>query len=149
MTIIEPNMPLRAYDTYGVTSPHTRVAKCSEVSAPCTACPEWHCGAHAHGWQTMCDVGTEIGQKRARYIIDHSGRHWTAVQDGGLVTFSFAPGQECFAEHRVALEQEPLFTLKRGHINDRHARPRVVDGPEWLERFALNQIKLKESHDRG
>ena len=156
--LIEPNGPTQAYDTYGVVAPkrtHTRAAMCEEMAGQCVnyahpenPCHEMHCGAWAHGWQTLCDVSTEIGQRRARYIIDHSGRHWTAKQDGGMVTFTFPPGQQCFAEHRVALDREPLFTLKRGDWRT-YARPRVVDGSEWLDRFANNQIKLKETHDRG
>lgn len=149
--LIEPNGPSRAYDTYGVIAPkatHTRKALCAEVNQPCASCPEWHCGATMHGWQTMCDVATEIGQRRARYIIDHSERRWTAEQDGGLVTFTFPPGQQCFADHRIALDREPLFTLKRGDYRT-HVRPAIIDGSEWIDRFANNQIKLKETHDRG
>lgn len=159
MTVIEPNGPTQAYDTYGLVSPrstHTRAARCEEHVGPCNqtdeggnrTCDEWHCGAWAHGWRTLCDVGTEIGQQRARYIIDESERHWTAMQFGGMVTFTFPPGQQCFTEHRIALDREPLFTLKRGDYRT-YARPRVVAGDEWLDRFAMNQIKLKEVHDRG
>lgn len=139
--LIEPNGPSRLYDTYGVIAPkatHTRPATCEEIE----------CGAHIHGWQTKIDVGTEIGQKRARYIIDHSGRRWTAEQNGGLVTFTFPPGQKCFGEHRVAIGREPFFTIKRGDYRT-YARPRVVEGSEWIDRFANNQINLKQSHDRG
>lgn len=156
---IEPNGPSHAYDTYGVNAPrltHTRPARCEEIVQPCAnhnnpenACLEWHCGAHAHGWQTLCDTATEIGQKRARYIIDHSGRAWTAKQDGALVTFTFPPGQQCFAGHRVALDREPIFTLRHGDWRNYFERPRILNGDEWLDRFANNQIKVKEAHDRG
>lgn len=130
-------LPARAYDTYGIVMPkgtHTRVATCQEVE----------CGAHAYGWMTKLDVGTEIGVKRARYIIDHSGRHWTAEQNGGLVTFTFPPGQQCFAEHRVALEKEPLYTLKHGSM-----RPDVISGQEWLDRFGTNQQALAYIQEQG
>lgn len=155
---IEPNMPARAYDTYGVAAPrntHTRKGTCEEVTSPCSnydsptnPCKEWHCGASAHGWQTLVDVSTTIGQRQARYIVDHSGRHWTAQQDGSMVTFTFPPGQQCFADHRVPLDRPPLFTLKHGDWRI-HNRPSVLDGDEWLDRFANNQITLKEKHDRG
>lgn len=155
---IEPNMPAHLYDTYGVIAPkrtHTRKALCAEVSAPCVnagsvdnPCHEWHCGAMAHGWKTLCDVSTEVGQRRARYIIDHSERHWTATQEGAMVTFTFPPGQQCFADHRVSNDREPFFTLKHGDYR-LMSRPAALDGSEWLDRFANNQIKLKESHDRG
>jgi hypothetical protein len=138
---IEPNQPASAYDTYGIVMPketHTRVASCHEVD----------CEAYARGWMTKVDVGTEIGVKRARYIIDHSGRTWTAEQAGGLVTFTFPPGQECFAEHRVALERDPLYTIKRGDWRT-YGSGSPVSTEEWLNRFGENQATLKQLHDRG
>jgi hypothetical protein len=137
VTIIEPNMPSHLYDTYGLISPkttHTRVATCAEVD----------CEAMANGWVTKVDVGTEQGQARARYIVDHSGRAWTAEQDGGLVTFTFAAGQTCFAEHRVTLERDPFFTVKRGDYRTR-GLPHVVGAQEWVDRFGTNQEHLKKT----
>ncbi len=138
---IEPNLPARAYDTYGIVMPkqtHTRVATCAEVE----------CSAHVHGWLTKVDVGTEIGQQRARYIIDHSGRHWTAEQNGGLVTFTFPPGQTCFAEHRVPRDEAPLYTIKHGDWRT-YARPASVGTEEWLNKFGENQDVLAKLHNRG
>jgi hypothetical protein len=137
VTVIEPNMPSHLYDTYGLVSPkstHTRVGTCAEVD----------CAAMANGWTTKVDVGTEIGQERARYIVDHSGRAWTMEQVGGLVTFTFAPGQECFAEHRVPLERDPFYTIKRGD-HRLPGRPNVVDPQEWINRFGTNQEHLKKT----
>lgn len=135
MTIIEPNLPASMYTTYGIIAPkktHTRPATCEEVE----------CDAMKFGWLTKIDVGTEIGVKRARYIIDHSGRHWTAKQDGGLVTFTFPPGQKCFAEHRVTLERDPIFTMKSGDFRS-HNRAESVGVEQWIDRFASNQERLK------
>lgn len=138
---IEPNGRPSDYDTYGIVQPrstHTRVGTCEEVE----------CGANAYGWITKVDVGTPIGQQRARYIIDHSGRHWTSEQDGGLVTFTFPPGQQCFAEHRVSLEREPLFTIKHGDYRT-SARPSAVSTEEWLNRFGENQATLAKIVEAG
>ena len=138
---IEPNLPARAYDTYGIVQPkrtHTRPATCQEVE----------CGAYAYGWMTKVDVGTEIGQKRARYIIDHSGRRWTAEQNGGLVTFTFPAGQRCFAEHRVSLEREALFTVRSGDWRV-STRSTAVSAEEWINRFGENQATLAKIHQEG
>lgn len=163
---LPPKMESHRYDTYGVVNPrstHTREATCQEMTSTCTAivgyegkgdvtapifCPERHCGPHNHGWKTLVDVGTELGQRQARYIIDHSGRKWTAKQEGNAVTFTFPAGQKCFTEHRLPLDRPPLFTLKPVHSNVPQ-RPSVIDGYEWLDRFGTNQIRLKELHDRG
>ena len=136
---ITPLGQSREYDTYGIIMPvetHTRPATCAEVE----------CGAQLRGWKTMVDVGTEIGQKRARYIIDHSGRHWTAEQDGFLVTFSFPPGQTCFAEHRVSLEREELYTISRGDWRS-NSSGQPVGVQEWLNRFGENQETLAKVHN--
>lgn len=131
------------YDTYGLISPkqtHTRVATCAEVE----------CEAHIHGWVTKVDVGTEIGVQRARYIIDHSGRTWTSKQEGGLVTFTFPASQECFREHRVTLNREPIYTVMHGdHRQTRDGVASPVGSDEWVDRFANNQINLEELFKRG
>lgn len=157
---IEPNGRPSDYDTYGIVTPkstHTRVGTCEEVDTRCTSrtvdeqgnvlwsCPEMHCGPHAHGWLTKVDVGTEPGQQRARYIIDHSGRRWTAEQNGGLVTFTFPAGQQCFAEHRVSLERDPLYTIRSGDWRSL-GRPTAVSTEEWLNRFGENQANLAKIH---
>lgn len=136
MTIIEPNLPSNLYTTFGIIAPkrtHTRPATCAEVE----------CEAMKFGWMTKVDVGTDIGVQRARYIIDHSERHWTSQQNGGLVTFTFPPGQKCFAEHRVTLERDPIFTMKKGHIGDAYARAEPVSTDQWMDRFGSNQERLK------
>lgn len=136
---VEPNGNPREYTTYGIVMPkssHTRSATCRETD----------CKAYARGWMTKVDVGTEIGQQRARYIIDHSGRKWTAKQEGGLVTFTFPPGQQCFAEHRVSLERDPLYTIAPGDWRAT-GRPTVVGTEEWINRFGENQNVLAKAID--
>jgi hypothetical protein len=65
-----------------------------------------------------------------------------------LVTFTFPPGQECFAEHRVSLERDPLYTIKRGDWRT-YGAGSPVSTEEWLNRFGENQATLKQLHDRG
>jgi hypothetical protein len=152
---LDPNLPSEAYTTYGIISPkstHTRVGTCDEVTSVCDQrdalgariCVEQHCGASAHGWVTKVDVGTDIGVQRARYIIDHSERRWTSKQDGGLVTFTFHAGQRCFAEHRISLQREPLFTMKPGDYRT-YARPRTVGTEQWLDTFGNNQRRIRRT----
>jgi len=169
---ITPRLGPDVYDTYGLVRPretHSRPATCQEVTTPCIAilkriaahtmadeidedetiiCNELHCGPYMHGWQTLIDVSTEIGQKRARYIVDQSGRHWTAKQIGTAVTFTFPAEQQCFSEHRIQIERPSLCTLKRGDFRS-YSRPTVIDGNEWMDRFGENQINLKELIERG
>lgn len=174
MFILPPRLESHRYDTYGVVVPkatHTRSGKCEEMNMICTSitnmdeqkvfndagtpnlfepkfCPERHCGHWAHGWVTALDVSTELGQKQARYIIDQSGRHWKAQQDGSKVQFFFLPGQQCFTDHRIPLEREPLFTFKHSHLVTAE-RATVINGREWLDRFGQNQLNLKETIERG
>lgn len=132
---MRPQLPERAFDTYGIVIPkstHTRKARCEEMGLQCMSilipegatkadeflavkCRERHCGPHAHGWKTVLD--TSIAQQRelARVVVRNEGnRRWTAEQDGHLVTFTFPAGQQCFADHRLPLDRPPVFTLKRG-----------------------------------
>lgn len=164
MRLIAPQMESHRYDTYGVVMPkatHTKVIKCEAVTTQCSyvrqdesgaiqaRCPFFHCTAWAHGWITTVDVSTALGQQQARYIIDHCGRHWTSRQNGHMVSFHFPENQQCFAEHRVPLEREPLFTFKNVHQYAPGERAMVINGFEWLERFGENQLKLKEIQDKG
>lgn len=164
MNILPPKLESHRYDTYGIIMPkdtHMRVVPCQEATPTCTAvvkvhidgtadfCQGAHCGPHTHGWETLVDVSTVLGQKQARYIIDHSGRHWTAKQEGDSVTFTFPSGQKCFSEHRVPLDRPPIFTIKHEHLIGHHSRPAAIDGYEWLDRFGNNQLTLKEMIERG
>jgi len=165
-------LPENAYDTYGLVRPkitHSRPAKCQEMKGPCSAilkripasviadgidedetiiCNGPHCGSYTHGWQTLVDVGTELGQRQARFIIDQSDRHWTAKQVGTAVTFTFPAEQQCFTEHRIQIERPSLCTIKTGRI-ETYTRPTVIGGSEWLDRFGQNQLNLKEMIERG
>lgn len=162
MFILPPRLESHRYDTYGVVMPkatHTRAGKCEEMEIICTSiskgsdgseqfCPEKHCGHWAHGWATMLDVSTDLGQRQARYIIDRSGRHWKAKQDGAKVVFTFPAGQQCFVDHRIPLEREPLFTFKHSHLITGE-RAAVINGREWLDRFGQNQLNLKDQIEKG
>ena len=143
---LQPQGPAQAYKTYQILQPrktHFRPATCQEVD-----CPNFE-----YGWQTTVDVGTELGRKQANYIRLHSGRSFTYDhrKGGTLVTFVFASGQKCFAEHRVSLYREPIYRIKGG---DWRGNPRKVPaiplrGSAWVDDFGENQIKVKERIERG
>jgi hypothetical protein len=138
---VDPQLPTRAYDTYGIVQPsasHTRPAKCSEVE----------CDAYKYGWRTVLDLSTSQGVEQASYIYYHSGRHYKAEQNENRLTLTFSAGQECFAEHRVSIQREPLYVVRHGDWRS-HGPARQVPGEQWVNELGTNQNELKKQLDRG
>ena len=133
-----------AFKTYVVgrpTATHFRPATCAEVD----------CERRARGWRTAVDLSTELGRKQARYIKNHSGRTFTHTQAGTIVALTFPPGQDCFEQHRVPLEREPLFVVRQG---DRRGNPRGIAPIKltpvaWRDDFGEHQEALADAHRRG
>ena len=93
---------------------HFRVVTCKEAE-----CPHW-----LMGWKTLIDESSQFGQAQAHYIRRESGRRFTEAKDeGGLTVFTFPPGQQCFRQHRKALERDAVFR-KNGH---------EMWGPDWMD----------------
>lgn len=143
---IQPTTPARAMQTFQVVAPkstHTRVGTCEEVE----------CRAYKNGWQMKIDLGTELGQRQARYIKHDSGRAYKVIdQRDGLVTLEFSGGQPCFAEHRVRLERPEIYRVKGGDFrgNPLKIPTRVHKKPEfWVEEFAENQDRIAKAIERG
>lgn len=139
---IQPLGPVQAYKTYSVHSPlqsHFREASCSEVE----------CDAHAHGWVTMIDTATDLGRQQANYIRLHSGRAFTVAELGTMVTFTFGPGQKCFQTHRVALNREPICSVRGGDWRGVTAPSRILRPDDWVDDFANHQDRLKTRVERG
>lgn len=91
------------------------------------ACEQVGCLARRRGWETTCDLSTELGRRQAAWIRSSSGRTFTEVPAGaGVVVFRFAPGQRCFAEHRTL---PTLYLVRHAHRGRdlgavrRHSRP--------------------------
>jgi hypothetical protein len=140
-------MPTSAYKTYALRLPkttHYRKATCQEVE----------CDAYAYGWVTRVDVTTDLGQRQARYIVDKSGRKCTeitSITDAVIREFTFPPGQQCFADHQVPLEREPLYIVRGG---DWRGNPRGevhthVRAADWIEDFAIHQQNIVDEIERG
>jgi|KBSSwiStaDraftv2_1062776.scaffolds.fasta_scaffold87535_4 hypothetical protein len=154
---MRPQLPERAFDTYGIVLPkttHTRAARCEEVN----------CQAYAHGWKTPLDTSIPQQRELARLVVKNDGkRRWTAEQNGHLVTFTFPAGQQCFADHRVPLDRPPVFTLKSGlgfapkwgdhvtlHDGAIYVRgARAIRGEEWVERLGENQQAIIDAQNKG
>ena len=139
-------LPESAMQTFAIKAPretHTRAATCEEAE----------CQAYANGWRMRIDLGTDLGQKQARYIKYDSGRSFKKIGfKDGLVELEFAPSQRCFAEHRIRIARPEIFLVKGGdHRGNplktptrRHKRPE-----SWVDEFATNQDKLADQIKRG
>ena len=67
---IDPQLPTDAMKTYSIMAPkstHFRKATCAEMDCP----------SYLHGWATIIDERTELGQEQAHYIRKLSGRKFT------------------------------------------------------------------------
>lgn len=139
---IQPAMPVGAYQTYQAVRPrstHTRPATCREVD----------CEAFHKGWTTTVDVSSDLGRRQANYIRLRSGRHFTAAETGPLVTFTFPPGQKCFAEHRVDVDRPTIFLRRGGDWRAVTSDPVHLTEADWVDDFANHQAKLAEIIERG
>lgn len=140
---VEPALASGMYDTYAVRMPkatHQRRATCEEVE----------CAAHLNGWVTRVPMDSEAAQ----YIESgQSGRRFqetTGMQDFARVEreFMFLPGQQCFAEHWVTLERDPLFLKKHGDWRSGGAL-RTLPAEQWMDEFAENQQNLSKILEEG
>jgi hypothetical protein len=142
---LPPAMPAEAYKTYQLAAPrstHFRPATCEDVD----------CEAYLFGWQTTIDESTDLGRRQADYIRRAAKRHFIENIDGGLTTFTFEPGQQCFAQHTARLERPPLFIVRGGDFrgDPRGTQPRYHSRPEfWVEDFATHQADLAEQLEKG
>ncbi len=144
--MIQPMGRPEDYKTYAIRAPrstHTRAATCAEVD----------CINRERGFKVTCDISTDLGQRQAKYIRDHSGRSYTVDRSGpdSLMTFVFAAGQDCFAQHRKSLEREPLFVVRDGDFRGNPRGTPVItrNADDWVDDFANHQIKVEEQLKRG
>lgn len=140
---IEPQGPAQAYKTYQLLQPlatHFRLATCVEVD----------CQAYLHGWKTVIDESTELGQRQAHYITHESGRRYVRepINSDGPVTYVFEAGQQCFAQHQQPLEREPLAIVKDGDWR-MSQNPRQLRTEDWVDDFQIHQDKLHTQLERG
>ena len=134
----DPVGPVHAYKSYEIVSPlstHYRDGTCDEAG----------CLAQRHGWRTVVDESTELGQRQAHYIRTQSGRRFTEERTAaGLTDFTFEPGQRCFASHKVPLERPELYVVRAGdHRGNPTGEVRKHSGPDsWVDDFATHQERI-------
>jgi hypothetical protein len=140
---VPPRMDPTAYKTYRIQAPkatHYRKATCREVD-----CPNF-----ASGWLTTVDVSTELGARQANYIRLHSGRSFTYVEVGTLVSFTFPAGQACFQEHTRPLDRPEIYTVTPGDYRAATGETRRHrNADDWVDDFAEHQNRLHTEHEKG
>lgn len=144
VSLVLPKMPAANYRTFQISSPiptHFRKASCREVE----------CQHYGRGWQTTVDTNTELGARQANYIRLHSGRHFTYTENGGVVTFLFPPGQQCFTTHQVPLGRPEIYVVRGGDWrgNPRGEHRRHVRAADWVDQFANHQDRLATRFNQG
>ncbi len=162
MNRITPGLPVADMKTYGIRAPlatHWRKATCTEAE----------CEGHRTGWVTVIVETTPAAPAegvsvtkmmalvdrdtmRAYYIRHLSGRSFIESTDSsGATVFDFAPGQDCFDEHRVRVERPEIFVVRGGDWRGNPRREQMThDRPDyWVEDFADHQDRLATRLDRG
>ncbi len=132
------------YKTYQIVAPrstHTRPATCAEVE-----CANWQ-----RGFKVTCVTDTALGAGQAKYIVEHSGRRYKAMTRGSVIEFTFPAGTECFTQHRVSLEREPLFRIKGGdHRGNPRGTPVIQrNADDWVDDFATHQDAISRAIEKG
>ena len=113
-------------ERYSIKAPiatHWRGATCEEVD----------CRKNIMGWETHCNIGTELGKNQVAYIrAGKSGRRYTERTDvEGIVIFSFGPGQQCFTPHIKKAEEMGHLLLRESS-----GQRQVIAEPErWMSDF--------------
>jgi hypothetical protein len=139
---LTPQLPARAYRTFQIISPPdlTLVIACKQAG-----CSGWR-----NGWQTIVDETSPLGREQADYIRRLSGRTFREQKTGAerLTVFIFPPYQRCFREHRTRPEK---FIAKGGDWRGNPTGEHRVhqSAANWVEDFALHQIRLTEAIARG
>lgn len=139
---ISPGLPVTAVKTYQAVLPlatHWRKATCAEVD----------CGYYLGGWQTIVPAGSEL-----EALVRGSGRRFTEErQPGGLIEFSFGPGQACFkaATHRVPSGRPERLFVRDGDWrgNPTGQRREHTRADDWIDDMAGTLDRVKTATERG
>ena len=111
---------------------HRRPATCAEIQ----------CKYHVEGWATIVAVNSP----RALWIKHHSERRFIErVEAGGMVTFIFYPGQECFKTHSTTLER-PMFLT---HGKRTGELVHVRDPQQFHDTFNEQMHKAEQARKAG
>jgi len=110
------------YSIKAPTATHWREATCEEVS----------CKKNIAGWETHCNVGTELGRRQVEYIrAGKSERKFTERMDvEGVIIFSFSPGQQCFTNHVKKIQEKGHLLLKESG-----GQRQLLEPERWMWEF--------------
>ena len=120
---------------------HYRILRPLETHWRPATCEDVDCTAYSRGWATIVP---EVSPQ-ARYIRQHSEREFTEEStEGGLVAFTFPPGQQCFKSHKLPREDTaPLFT------KETPGRHRRLGFENWADDFNEAAYQFNEWKKRG
>jgi hypothetical protein len=117
-------------------------------------CEDVDCEAYILGWATVLPVGSDHIE-----VLKKSGRSYTEErQEGGLIKFTFPPGQPCFkaSTHWAQTGRPGLYVhgardeierVPQSHRSAHGYGIRPIEQGEWHERFAENLEHL--ARERG
>ena len=117
------------------------------VSPPrVVTCEQYGCQNYRNGWRVI------LPADQADRVRTLTGYSFTEEQhDGGLVAFTFPPGQQCFVGragmHRLPWEGRERFIERADSRIAGNARELRAD--DWVDSFANNQIRIAEQIKRG
>ncbi len=113
-------------------------------------CREYECDPYVEGFKVIAPT---IGPQ-ADYIRASELRHFTeTVEEAGISSFHFEAGQECFAEHRVAVLPPRLLHFNQRGGAQPPSRREIAEGkpwrpPDWLENFGETSERIAELRAR-
>jgi hypothetical protein len=115
-------------------------------------CEEARCKAFTAGWVTTVDTATELGQRQYHFITHDKSRRHREERIGGLVSFTFEPGQQFFAgspkhEHRKPIGYDPITLVTGGDFrgNPRRTQPVVMRPQDFVDDFANHLDRLAKA----
>ncbi len=87
-------------------------------------CLEFRCEQYQKGWTTTLSMNPgqsadDLMMMRARYnyIKNNSGRSFDESLDGYNIVLRFPAEQECFREHLLPIERDPVFIRNRNQLD--------------------------------
>lgn len=100
---------------------HWRPATCEEVDCP----------HYLFGWEIRLDPDDALFEA-LRADIRRSGRRYREEgTEDGMRRFVFEAGQRCFAEHRLPLDRDPVYT----HVRPSGQLIRHASWESWRDEF--------------
>lgn len=88
------------------------------------SCKEYNCKNYQRGWVTTLSMSPMqnpddllMNQARYNYIRNNSERAFDEKWDGSEVKFHFPAEQECFQQHLLPIERDPVFIRNKSQLD--------------------------------